>query len=145
MMRILPLVFALFLPGTVSSDTLVAMKMIRPNSVISSEDVGIGTNEVPGAINSGTDIIGLEARVTLYPGQPIMPSQVGPAAIVERNQPVKLIFQQGGLIIETEARALSRGAVGDVIRVMNLSSRATISGRIQYDGSVKVSQRGAGH
>ena len=143
-MRILLLSCASIFPGAAFSETMVALKMIRPNAVISPEDVGIGANDVPGAIPSGTDIVGLEARVTLYPGQPIMPSQIGPAAVVERNQPVKLVFQQGSLIIETEARALSRGAIGDVIRVMNLSSRATISGRIQHDGSVKVSQRGVG-
>ena len=49
-----------------------------------------------------------------------------------------LLETEDGLRILTEGRALARGGVGDVIRVMNLSSRTTVSGRIAADGSVHV-------
>ena len=128
----------------VFADTLVAARMVRPNSVIMPGDIDTSQAKVPGALTSNVDVVGLAARITLYPGRPIMPAHVGPAALIERNQPVKLVFQQGGLRIETEARALARGAVGDVVRVMNLSSRTTVSGRVQEDGSIAVFVGGIG-
>ncbi|MEM9126779.1 MAG: flagella basal body P-ring formation protein FlgA, partial [Pseudomonadota bacterium] len=42
------------------------------------------------------------------------------------------------LSITTEGRALGRGAAGDRIRVMNLSSRTTVTGLIRPDGQIEV-------
>ena len=58
--------------------------------------------------------------------------------MIGRNDLVRLVFSQGGLRIMAEGRSLGRGAVGEVIRVMNIASRTTVSGRIQPDGSVEV-------
>ena len=41
----------------------------------------------------------------------------------------------------TLGRALGAGGEGDVIRVMNISSRATLMARVNADGSVTVAQR----
>jgi flagella basal body P-ring formation protein FlgA len=57
---------------------------------------------------------------------------------VDRNQMVSLVFRSSGLTILTEGRALDRGGVGDVIKVMNLASRTTVTGTIAPDGSVMV-------
>lgn len=123
----------------VAADTLTAARLVRANTVISAADLAVSDAEIPGALGADTDILGLEARVTLYPGHPIRPQDVGPAALIERNQQVVLIYRSGGLTILAEARSLSRGAVGDTIRAMNLSSRTTVFGRVEPDGSVSVS------
>jgi flagella basal body P-ring formation protein FlgA len=65
-------------------------------------------------------------------------ADLGPPALVDRNQIVALDFRAGGLSIRAEGRALARGGAGDVIRVMNLASRTTVSGRIRPDGVVDV-------
>ncbi|MDJ0637842.1 MAG: flagellar basal body P-ring formation chaperone FlgA [Paracoccaceae bacterium] len=126
----------------VAADTLMAVRVVRPNAIIAPEDISVSQTAIAGALPGDADIIGLEAKVTLYPGRPILPAHVGPAALVERNQPVSLIYRSGGLTISTEARALSRGAVGDSVRVMNLASRSTVVGRIRSDGSVEVDGNG---
>ena len=134
---------ALFLSAApVAADTLMAVRVVRPNAIIAPEDISVSQTAIAGALPGDADIIGLEAKVTLYPGRPILPAHVGPAALVERNQPVSLIYRSGGLTISTEARALSRGAVGDSVRVMNLASRSTVVGRIRSDGSVEVDGNG---
>lgn len=120
------------------ADTLTATRVVRPNSLIAPDDITIIEKSVAGAFGSETDIIGLEAKVMLYPGRPILRSHVGPPALVKRNQPVQVIFRHGALTISTDARALSRGAAGDTVRVMNLASRTTVSGQVQTDGSVVV-------
>jgi flagella basal body P-ring formation protein FlgA len=95
---------------------------------------------VPGAVADPAEIVGLEARVALYPGRPIRPGDVGLPAVVERNQVVPLIFQRGTLLITAEGRALDRAGPGDVIRVMNVASRTTVSARVGADGAAYVSQ-----
>ena len=124
-----------------SCETLTTSRLVRPNSIIAPSDLGVLVQDVPGALSPDVDIIGLEAKVTLYPGRPILADHVGPAALIERNQPVVVVFQNGGLTIATDGRALSRGALGDIVRVMNLSSRHTVSGKVQPDGSVVVLSR----
>ena len=42
-------------------------------------------------------------------------------------------------ILFTAAVTLARAGVGETVRVMNLSSRSTLSGRVQADGTVLVS------
>jgi flagella basal body P-ring formation protein FlgA len=64
--------------------------------------------------------------------------EVGPPALVERNQVVALIYKGGGLVISAEGRSLGRAGVGEIIRVMNLTSRQTVSGLVLADGTVVV-------
>lgn len=130
------------LANTSLAETMTALHVIRPNTIIEAGDLGAISRTIPGALPSGANIVGLEARVTLYPGRPILPDYVGPAALVERNQPVVVVFRDRGLTISADGRALSRGAEGETVRVMNLTSRTTVSGKVQGDGSIVVLPRG---
>jgi flagella basal body P-ring formation protein FlgA len=111
---------------------------VRPKEILTASDLALKPGEVLGALSDPEEVIGQEARVALYPGRPLRPGDVGPPAIVERNDMVILTFAQGGLSISAEGRALGRGAEGELIRVMNLASRTTVTGRIAADGSVEV-------
>ncbi len=128
------------LASQVAADTILAARTIRANTIITAQDLVVGPGEIAGAASAPGQLIGLEARVSLYAGRSIALADVGPPALVERNQIVPLIFQQYGLEISTEGRSLSRARAGDQIRVMNLSSRITVSGRVMPDGRVLVSQ-----
>ena len=143
MSRILLLAIVLGFGTPGLADTLTAARLIRPQSIIGPADLGVLPQDIPGALRGDDDVVGMEARVTLYPGRPILVDHVGPPALIERNQPVVVFFKNGGLTIATDGRALSRGAEGDIVRVMNLSSRNTISGKVERDGSVTVLSREA--
>lgn len=127
-----------FLASSAFGDTLVAARTVRSRAIIGPEDVLIKDVVVAGAFDRIEDVVGQEARVTLYAGRPIRFGDIGPVSIVDRNQIVRLVYIRGGLRIATEARALGRGGVGDLIRVMNLTSRTTVTGLIGADGSVTV-------
>ena len=130
---------ALCLAGTgVRAETLVAARNLRPQTVLTPLDIALRDIQVPGALTTADGVVGMETRVTIYAGRPILPGNLGPPALVERNGIVSLTYDRNGLMITAEGRALGRGGAGETIRVMNLSSRQTISGRIQPDGSVKV-------
>ena len=131
----LPLVL---LPYSALAETVFAMTSIRPNTIIYPEDVGVRDVTIVGAYGDPARVVGMEARVAIYAGRPIRLDDVGPPAIVLRNEPVTLQFRGAGLQIFAEGRALDRGAVGETVRVMNLASRQTLSGRVLSNGHVEV-------
>lgn len=120
------------------AETLLVARTIRAQAIITPDDITVADVSLPGTLKAGDNVVGMEARVVLYAGRPIRPEDIGPPAIVERNAPVLLIYQRNGLTITAEGRALGRAGVGDSVRVMNLTSRTTVSGSVQPDGSVLV-------
>lgn len=121
------------------ADTVVPSRTIRAQSVISAEDLEIRSVSLAGTYSGIDQVAGLEARVALFPGRPVRHGDVGPRAIVDRNQLVSIVFSRSGLTIRADGRAMERAGIGDWIRVMNLSSRATITGQVLPDGSISVS------
>ncbi|MGH1412423.1 MAG: flagellar basal body P-ring formation chaperone FlgA [Pelagimonas sp.] len=133
------LAFLPLLATQVAADTIVATRSIRPQQLITAEDVRSDPSDVEGAYTFLGEVIGNEARVAIYPGRAVMFGQVGRPALVERNQMVELIFSRGGLRIAAEGRALARGGSGERIRVMNTDSRTVLFGTITENGTVLVS------
>jgi flagellar basal body P-ring formation protein FlgA len=130
------LILALAAPA--SAESLVATRTIRAKTLIAPEDLTLVSAELPGALSDPALAVGQEARVSIYAGKPVRPGDLGPPTLVERNQLVSLVYVSGGLAISAEGRALSRGSEGDEVRVMNLGSRNTVTGRIGPDGAVYV-------
>lgn len=143
-MRLHVVTFGLMLAAPAMADSLIATRTIRAQTVIQPEDITLVEADIPGALTAAEAAVGQEAKVTLYAGRPINGGDVAPPALVKRNQMVTLVFQTAGLTIHTDGRALERGAVGDLIHVMNLSSHLTISGYVAPDGSVSVGPNSKG-
>lgn len=136
-----PLIFALLplvmaLPA--GADSVVATRIIQPKSLITDEDITMVAMQIPNALADLAAAVGQEARVAISPGSAIKAADLVRATLVERNAIVSMYFIVGGLEIVTEGRALARGSEGDVIDIMNLSSRTRLRGRIMADGSVTV-------
>ena len=131
-------VLILILPLPALADSLVATRVIRAQEIVAADAVTLVAAEIPGAMTDATLAIGLEARVAIYPGRPILAANIGPAAVIERNQIVSLSYRAGGLTIRTEGRALARGGAGEVIEVMNLASKTKVTGRIGSDGTIEL-------
>lgn len=120
------------------ADSVVPTRTIRANAIITDLDVTMKAGLTKNGFDRALDVIGQEAKTTLYAGRPILFDDVGPPALVTRNQIVSLRFETAGLLITTEGRSLERGGIGDRVRIMNMDSRATLFGQIQADGSVHV-------
>lgn len=138
-MRLLALVLGMATSGPALADVILATRTIRPQEILGPADLSVQVGEVPGDVTLA-DLIGKEARVTLYPGRPVRAGDVGPPTVVERNQIVPLVYMRGGLEITTEGRALDRAGIGDHVRAMNLASRATVLGRVTATGQILVSR-----
>lgn len=125
--------------GDAAAETVVSNRTIRPQQIITSQDVRMEQQIIQGAYDNMEHVLGQEAKHIIYPGRAIMIGSVGTPALVERNQIVELIFESGGLRIVAEGKALGRGAAGERIRVMNSDSRTVLFGEIHPDGSIVVS------
>jgi flagellar basal body P-ring formation protein FlgA len=90
-------------------------------------------------VETRAELIGKVAKRTLLPGRGIVALAIENPKAVANGAQVKLVYRDGGLTIITTALALEAGGVGDTIKVRNSDSGSTISGTIQPDGSVSVS------
>jgi len=88
------------------AESVVATRTIRAKTLIAPEDLTLVSAELPGALVDPALAIGQEAKVSIYAGKPVKPSDYGPPTLVQRNQLVTLIYSSGGLSIATEGRAL---------------------------------------
>lgn len=125
-------------PVTAFGDVVLSVRTVRSRAILTVEDVVVKKTEGQGAFSRVSEVVGLEARVVLYAGRPISAGDVGPAAIIERNQIVRLVYARGPLSIVVDARSLGRAGIGDRLRVMNLSSRNTVTGTVEPNGYVTV-------
>ncbi|HEV7372720.1 flagellar basal body P-ring formation chaperone FlgA [Arenibaculum sp.] len=129
--------------ATVEIDVPVPARRVRPGEILSQGDlttVSMPLDRLPASAVASLDgLIGMAARRQLSPGRLIHTSSIGAPVVVDRNEPVTLVFQQGGLYLAAQARALQDGGVGDRVRVMNPSSNAVVSGTVTAPGTVSVS------
>lgn len=136
MIRVLFLLLALTSPACAQS--VMAVHAVRAGTMLTADDLSFHASDASGGFADPRDVIGLEARVNLYPGRPILVRDVGLPTVIERNAVVPLIFRRGGLSILLEGRALGRAGAGEAVRVMNLSSRNTVVGIATETGQVIV-------
>lgn len=124
--------------GPALSGSLVATRSIIAKSLVGPEDFRLVKADYPGAADSAEEVVGKEARVTIWAGKPLRPGDLGPPALVDRNDIVRIRYAMGSLEIATDGRALDRGAAGERVRAMNLNSRTIISGVVTGAGDVTV-------
>lgn len=137
-MRLLAFLVSLLAVQPAHGETVIATRTIRAQTVLTEQDLATKPVRITGTFDDPAILVGLEARVPIYAGRPVMQNDVGPPAIIDRNQVVILVYVTSGLTITTEARALGRAGVGDRLRVLNIASRQTVEGEVRPDGSVLV-------
>ncbi len=121
----------------------VPAKSIRKGTLISESDLtlhDVTHNLVNDMIAQDMmQLIGQEAKKTLYQNKPILLRDVGSMTMIKRNDTVTMEFKQGGMTLQTIGRAMDDGGIGDTIKVMNEQSKKIVTGRINKQGAVDVS------
>ncbi|RZO67970.1 MAG: flagellar basal body P-ring formation protein FlgA [Parvularculaceae bacterium] len=124
----------LLTPGFVSAAEMFAARNISAGEILLEGDLINADEEIVAA----ESLIGLETRRSLYKGAPVFAGMLRAPILVKRNAIVAMEFRSGPLVIRSEGRALQEGANGDIIRVMNLGSRTTITATVNGGNSVRV-------
>lgn len=85
-----------------------------------------------------SEYVGMVARRAIAAGDVITRRNLAPPLVIKRNQVVTVETNAGGLQLETQARAMSDGAAGDVIVCVNANSNQPFQGVVRKDGVVVV-------
>ena len=123
------------------ADAAVLLRSVERNDVLKASDVGVERRpkaEV-GPDGAARDrAIGLQARRSLRAGQALKLADLANPDLVQRDQSVTLVFQAPGIYLTVRGKALEAGTEGDVVSVMNLQSKRTVTGVVTGRGQVTI-------
>jgi flagella basal body P-ring formation protein FlgA len=84
-------------------------------------------------------VIGMQTRRQMRAGQALHGADLAKPDLVQRDQAVTLIYQAAGIYLTVRGKATEAGTEGDVVSVLNLQSKRTVSGVVVGRGQVSVS------
>jgi len=120
----------------------VTSRALRRGDRLRAKDLRMEHRDAGRVPREATDrlevLVGKELKRSVREGEPVRTSWVMAPSIIERGQLVRLIVVRGGLRIEGRGKAISDGALGERIRVVNTDSRRQVVGRVAPDGSIHV-------
>jgi len=122
-------------------EAAVLVRGLERNEVVKASDVLLERRpkaEVAGDVLGRDGVIGMQARRSLRAGQPLRSADVGKPDLVQRDQGVTLICETPGIYLTVRGKALDNGAEGDVVNVLNLQSKRTVSGVVIGRGQVSI-------
>lgn len=94
--------------------------------------------EVAGEPAARDRSIGMQLRRPMRAGTPIRLADIVKPDFVVRDQAVTIIYQVPGLYLTTRGKAVESGAEGDIVSVLNLQSKRTLTGVVTGRGQVTV-------
>jgi flagella basal body P-ring formation protein FlgA len=82
--------------------------------------------------------VGMQVRRPMHAGQALRIADLAKPDLVQRDQGVTVIYQSAGLYLTTRGKALDSGTEGDVVNVVNLQSKRTVTGVVTGRGQVTI-------
>jgi len=122
-------------------EAAVLARSVERNEVIKSSDVMVERRpkaEVGNDAAGRDNAVGMQARRQLRAGQALRVTDLAKPDLVNRDQNVTLIYESSGLYLTIRGKALEGGTEGDVVNVLNLQSKRTVSGVVVGRGQVSV-------
>jgi flagella basal body P-ring formation protein FlgA len=123
-------------------EAAVLARNIERNELIKSSDVVVERRpktELGGDAARRDRVVGMQARRQLRAGQPLKVADLVKPDLVQRDQTVTLIYEATGLYLTIRGKALDGGTEGDVVSVLNLQSKRTVTGTVIGRGQVAIS------
>lgn len=124
-------------------EVYVAARPIDRGTVITAADIEpqrVARNRLTARqITDPSQVIGQAARQALQVGRPLRAADVEPPLLVRRGAKVTLVYHTGGMTLTTIGQAMANGAAGDLIDVLNLQSRRTVTGIVRSRDQIEVS------
>jgi flagellar basal body P-ring formation protein FlgA len=122
-------------------EATVLARNVERNEILKSSDVVVERRpkaEVGGDAAARDRAVGMQARRQLRAGQAIKTADLVKPDLVQRDQSVTLTYEAPGIYLTMRGKALDNGTEGDVVNVMNLQSKRTLSGTVTGRGQVSI-------
>ncbi|MGB7036878.1 MAG: flagellar basal body P-ring formation chaperone FlgA [Xanthobacteraceae bacterium] len=122
-------------------DTLAVDRPIERGEIITASD--LTTTRQPqaegnAALTDAKAAIGLAARHSLRPGQPLAAADLMKPEIIARNDTVVIVYQVPGVTLTLRGEAKDAGALGDTISVINAESKHVVQAVVSGPDRVTV-------
>jgi flagellar basal body P-ring formation protein FlgA len=125
-----------------SRSVYVARRDLPEGTLVSSDDFVPRTEDVLSGAADGMQEFemqeGMRVRRALVAGQVLTRNHVSPKDIVYRGDPVKLVFAEGGVLIEALASAQQEAAIGQLVKVKVEKGSEAIVARVVSPGVVQA-------
>ena len=134
--------FSAFAQETGDVDVVVLTRELPRGAVLAEADLAY--KPVPAAranssiLRSIADLVGMETRRTMRPGELIRSIDVKRHAMVAKGATVTMLFEAKGVSLTAVGRAMGEGADGDVITVLNPTSYRQVQAIVVAPGTVRV-------
>ena len=120
----------------------VPVRRLMPDEIVADAD--LAEVEMPlarlanFAVTDRQALVGRQVRRMLAEGRPVMAQSVMAPRAVTRGQRVTITLSEDGLELSAPGRALGDAAEGEMVRVVNLATNASVSGLAAASGVVEV-------
>lgn len=122
-------------------EAAVLARAVDRNDVLKSSDVMIERrpkSEVGADMVPRERALGMQTRRQMRFGQALRMADLAKPDLVQRDQAVTLIYDSAGLYLTIRGKALEGGTEGDVVNVLNLQSKRTVSGVVVGRGQIAI-------
>jgi flagella basal body P-ring formation protein FlgA len=119
----------------------VLMRDVERGDILKSSDVVTERRpktEISGEAASRDRAVGMQVRRSIRSGQALKTADLAKPDLVTRDQSVTLVFQTPGLYLTMRGKSLDNGTEGDVVNVLNLQSKRTVTGTVIGRGQVAI-------
>lgn len=122
-------------------EAAVLTRNVERTEILRSSDVMVERRpkaEVGNDAAVRDQVVGMQMRHPMRAGQPLHVADLAKPDLVQRDQSVTMVFQSSGIYLTSRGKALDNGTEGDVVSVVNLQSKRTVTGIVTGRGQVTI-------
>ncbi|MFV1983679.1 MAG: flagellar basal body P-ring formation chaperone FlgA [Thiohalomonadales bacterium] len=127
---------------TIQQNIVHSKRFINRGTVITKDDLIIDNIEISNNnskyFQDPKDIIGKVAKRNITIGKKISATSLKPALIIKRGQQVTIVAKTAGILIRTKGKALSDGAIGQIVKVKNSRSKRKLQATVIAPNTVQI-------
>jgi flagellar basal body P-ring formation protein FlgA len=117
-------------------------RQVKSDDVILSEDIYFDKQPArklrDNVITDNVDLVGKSPKRLISANRPIRKEEISLPFVMTKNKQITIMYKTTNIEIKTLGEAMENGAVGDIIKVKNLTSKQVISGKIESSEVVRV-------
>jgi flagella basal body P-ring formation protein FlgA len=120
----------------VAATRLIAGGIVRPSDVRTAR---VRTSLLRGDVmHNPSDAFGMQTKRMIAPGQPLFVNDLMRPSMVVKGATVLMVLDSPGIALTAQGQAIESGAIGERIRILNPSSRATVEAEVTGPDRVRV-------
>jgi len=122
-------------------EAAVLTRNVERADVLKSSDLIVERRpkvEIGGDAAVRDSAVGMQLRRPMRAGQALKVADLAKPDLVQRDQSVSVVYQTAGIYLTTRGKALDNGTDGDVVNVLNLQSKRTVTGVVTGRGQVTI-------